>query len=143
MELINQLGKKWSDYTDELRQKMNARIKLSLFDRGVVEATTWVIGALFVGIRVISLIGPETKTDFGKAYLFNVKTPTHRVKVFLDFRAGGHLMLFRQRGFLKQWENADKDEIPSFLAEEIFSVDCPKERREKLVDKVLKLRAFW
>lgn len=72
---------------------------------------------------------------------YKVKTKNYHVRLLVD--NGEPLTLVRRRGFLKEWDAMNLDGVPLCLKETVFLDSCPDEERQRLVIKMMDLKAFW
>ncbi len=105
----------------------------------VKEFAIHALEALYHFIKTLDKI--EKKTEAKHMRFYKVKTKNYHVRLLVD--QGEPLTLVRRRGFLKEWDAMDLDSVPLCLKETIFLDSCPPEERNRLVIKMMDLKAFW
>jgi hypothetical protein len=113
---------------------------LTLKDLVVKEFAVKAMAALCVLIRVIEKVSKEKIEDI-RFYKF--KTKNYHVRIMMDTTWQDPFILFRKKGFLKEWVCMDRSDVPEFLARDIFSDSCDEKKRKRLVSKMMELKAFW
>lgn len=111
----------------------------ALKDLVVKELAMKAIGALYLFIKVIDKFNKDKTAD---VVLYKVKTKNYHVRVLKDSNWDDPLIVFRRRGFLKDWTCIDKKNVPEF-AKEIFKDSCSAAQRKRLISKMMELKAFW
>ena len=97
------------------------------------------IGALYTLIKVIDRFSKDKTTDIA---LYKAKTKNYHVRILKDTNWDDPLIVFRKRGFLKNWKCIDRKNVPEF-AREIFKESCSEKQRQRLISKMMELKAFW
>jgi hypothetical protein len=98
------------------------------------------IAVLYSFIRVIDRVQKEETKDIR---FFSVKTKNYHVRLLVDNSWDSPCILVRKKGLLKDWKLIDKKSIPECLVQDIFEPTCPAEKRRRLVNKMMELKAFW
>jgi len=111
-----------------------------LKDLLIKEASIRAMGALCFFLRIIDRFNNDPVADI-RFYKF--KTKNYLVRIFKDTNWNDPLVLFRKRGFMKEWSALDKNKIPEFISKEIFEDSCDAKKRARLVSKMMELKAFW
>lgn len=106
----------------------------------IKEVAVTVLGALYRVIKIIDRFGKTETTDIR---MFKVKTKNHHVRLIVDNSYDSPCVIARKRGFFKNWSLIEKKAIPECLVQDIFETSCSKEKRKKLVSKMMDLKAFW
>ncbi len=111
--------------------------------RDIVEKdfAVMVLGTLYLVIKVVDRFTNDNTLSDIKYY--SIKTKNYHVRLLADRPYGESMLLTKPKGFFKEWRAISQDDLPKFLADEIFDDACPKDRRKKLVSKVMELKAFW
>jgi len=96
--------------------------------------------------KILDKLLEESFTE--NCFLYKIKTKTHHVIFFMEENGSGssNFLIIKPRNilkFLKPWSILEKKDMPEILADEIFDLSCDVNRRKTLIQKVLKLRAFW
>lgn len=99
-----------------------------------------VLGVLYHVIKFIDKLDKSTTTDIR---FFKVKTKRYHVRLLMDGTYDSPCILARKRGFLKDWSLIEKKDIPECLVQDIFEPTCSNEKRKRLVNKMMELKAFW
>lgn len=98
------------------------------------------MGVLYTVIKIIDKITKEKTEEIG---FYKVKTKRHHVRLLIDNTFDDPCILVKPRGFFKEWSIMDKKDVPKCLVEDIFEESCSKEKRKRLVNKMMGLKAFW
>jgi hypothetical protein len=106
----------------------------------IKEGAIHVMDMLYVFIRVLDRI---EKTETKDIQMFKVKTKNHHVRLIVDYSWDGPGILVRKKGFMKDWSFIEKKAVPACLVQDIFEPTCSKEKRKRLVGKMMELKAFW
>jgi hypothetical protein len=95
---------------------------------------------LGIAIRVIDKIDKEGAQGLR---IYKVKTKNYHVRLLADEFFSDSMVLYRPKGFFKDWACIDSRDIPNCIPRSIFSDSCTKENRKRLVNKIMELKAFW
>ena len=140
--MLKYIKDQWNERFDIACEKMEDREELNFTERLAIAPIILFADILFSVVGLACNISSTIKEDCENFGYYRVKTPTHVARI-VDDAMGEPLLLVRKRGFLKQWHNIGPKHIPTFLAEEIFDASCTAKRRAQLLNKIIKLRAFW
>lgn len=113
-----------------------AEVKELLMKEGAIV----VLGVLYYVIKIIDKFDKTETTDIR---MFKVKTKNYHVRLISDNSWEGPAILARKKGFLKNWAYIDKKAVPECLVQDIFETTCSSEKRKRLVNKMMELKAFW
>lgn len=113
---------------------------LEFKDLVVKDCAVFAMGALFILIKAIDKVTKEKTIDIK---FFKVKTKNHHVRLLVDGHIEDPLILVRQRGLLKLWTAMERKSIPNCLIGNIFEDSCSKKERQRIVNKMVGLKAFW
>ena len=96
-------------------------------------------------LRVASkFVTKQSDIDYlSKFGLQKIKTKTHHIRVFFDNQHTAPLIIIKPRGLLKLWRPMSKQDMPEFVADQVFDPDCSAEKRKRLLGKIVGLKAFW
>lgn len=106
----------------------------------IKEGAIMALGVLYALIKILDKFERAETTDIR---LFKVKTKNYHVRLIVDNSFDSPAVLARKKGFLKEWSLIEKKDIPACLVQDIFETSCSKEKRKKLVGKMMELKAFW
>jgi hypothetical protein len=98
------------------------------------------MGALYLVIKLIDKIQKEDPKD---VRMYKLETKHHHIRLIQDSSFATPCMLVKQKGLLKEWRIIDKTDMPECLVEDIFEESCSDEKRKHLINKMMKLKAFW
>lgn len=98
------------------------------------------MSVLYVVIKTIDKIQKEDTKDIR---VYKLTTKHHHVRLVCDRSFATPCMLIKEKGFLKEWYCIDEKELPQCLVEDIFEETCSDDKRKHLVEKMMKLKAFW
>lgn len=104
------------------------------------EGAIHVMDVLYVVIKILDRIEKTETTDI---MMFKVKAKNYHVRLIVDQSWDGPGILVRKRGFLKDWSFIEKKAVPACLVQDIFEPTCSKEKRQRLINKMMELKAFW
>lgn len=113
---------------------------LTLKELVVKDFAVTVLGVLYTVIKVIDKITKEETKDIR---FYKVKTKNHHVRLLVDNPLGDPCILIKPRGLFKEWGIMEKKDVPNCLVENIFDESCSKEKRRRLISKMMGLKAFW
>lgn len=113
---------------------------LQLKEIATKEFAVKAMGVLYVVIRIIDKIQKEDTKDIR---VHKLTTKHHHVILVCDKSFATPCILVKQRGFLKEWKCIDEKDIPKCLVEDIFEESCSDEKRKRLINKMMRLKAFW
>ena len=116
----------------EIKQSALAAIALPILD------TTRVIASLLDKIIAATTNERDPIMDF--TYI-KVKNPTYNIVIFQD--KFGNEISFRPKRFGSKWKCLNETELPQAFSKEIFEASYPEDKRQKLANKIVSLRAFW
>lgn len=113
---------------------------LEVKDLVTKDLAVMVLGALYSVIKVCDRFAKQETTDIR---FYKVKTKDHHVRLLVDGHVEDPLILIRPKGLLKLWTAMERKGIPNCLVENIFNDSCSKKERQRLVNKIVGLKAFW
>lgn len=94
-------------------------------------------------LPILCMIDRFAANELSDIKIYRANTKNYHVRVLADNAFQDSFIVMRPKGLLKIWTAINPDEIPECISKEIFQVSCSKERRKKLINKVVELRAFW
>jgi hypothetical protein len=109
-------------------------------DLVVRELAVHAMGVLYLTVKIIDRF---SKAPIKDIWVYKTKTKNYHVRIIKDMSWDSPLILARKKGLLKEWVCIEKSSIPEFLAKDIFSETCSDKKRQRLVSKLMELKAFW
>lgn len=113
---------------------------LSLKELVIRDFAVTAMGVLYAVIKVIDKVTKEKTED---VRFYKLKTKNHHVRLIVDNSFDDPCILVKPKGFFKEWTLMEKKDVPSCLVEDIFNDSCSKEKRKRLINKMMGLKAFW
>jgi len=85
----------------------------------------------------------KNKGEYNPHFMQIIRTSTHKIVISVD--SSGKNILAKKRGFFEWWENVDfvGDVLPSKMLDYIFDKEYDKNKKGKIISKLLKLKPFW
>ena len=100
--------------------------------------------AAIICIDLMFAVFPRLDKAITEDYAYyKITTPTHRVRLLADDLRRDKIIISKPKGWLKVWTAMNNKSVPYIFADEIFDKKCTSQRRQKLVTKMIGLKAFW
>ena len=111
-------------------------LKEFLIKEGAIHA----LDALYLAIRIIDRLQKSETTDIR---MFKAKTKNYHVRLLIDHSFDSPCFLVRKKGFMREWSLIEKKDVPACFVDDVFETSCSSDKRNRLVNRMLELKAFW